>query len=215
MNMRTDDLIAALAADLAPVDPVRTDRRFFLKVGAGALAAFMAMFLLLGPRPDIAVAAQWPMFWLKLAFPASLAIAALVALRRLGYPGMRLGRVPLAIAAPVALVWLMAAATLLRAAPAEWPSLVLGGTWLECPVTITLLSVPATVMAFWALRGLAPTRLPLAGAAAGLFAGAAAALAYALHCPETEAPFLAVWYVSGMLIPTGIGALLGGQLLKW
>lgn len=215
MKMKTDDLIAALVADLAPVDPVRTERRFFAKMMSGALVALVAVLLWLGPRPDIAAAAQLPMFWLKLALPASLAVAALVALRRLGYPGMRLGRVPLAVVAPIALIWLMAAAALLMAAPAERLPLVLGDTWQKCPLTIALLSVPATALAFWALRGLAPTRLSLAGAAAGLFAGAAAALAYALHCPEMEAPFLAVWYVLGMLIPAGVGALLGRQLLKW
>ncbi|MCM2252752.1 MAG: DUF1109 domain-containing protein [Ramlibacter sp.] len=213
--MRTDDLITALAADLTPVDPASTERRSLGKLMAGALVAFAVVLLWLGPRPDIAAAAALPMFWLKLAFPASLGVAALVALRRLGYPGVRLGRAPLGVAAPVALVWLMAAVALLIAAPAQRLPLVLGETWQECPVTIALLSVPVMVFAFWALRGLAPTRLPLAGAAAGLFAGAAAALAYALHCPEMEAPFLGVWYVLGMLIPTGIGALLGPCLLKW
>lgn len=213
--MRTDDLISVLAADLAPVDPARADRAFLAKLAAGALIAIAIMLIWLGPRPDIAAAVRLPMFWLKLALPASLAIAALVALRRLGYPGMRLRRTSLAIAAPVALVWIMAAAALLAAAPGERLALVLGQTWLECPVTVTLLSIPATVLAFWALRGLAPTRLTLAGAAAGLFAGAAAAFAYAFHCPEMEAPFLAVWYVLGMLIPAGVGALQGQRFLRW
>lgn len=213
--MRTDDLIGLLAADLAPVDPGRAERRTLAKLAAGALVAMAAMLLWLGPRPDIAAAATLPMFWLKLALPAGLAAAALVALRRLGHPGVPLGRALLAAAAPVALVWLLAGAVLLAAAPAERLPLVLGETWRQCPVTITVLSVPALALAFWALRGLAPTRLRLAGAVAGLFAGAAAALAYALHCPEMEAPFLAVWYVLGMLIPAGAGALLGPHLLKW
>jgi hypothetical protein len=41
------------------------------------------------------------------------------------------------------------------------------------------------------------------------------ALAYALHCPEVAAPFLGVWYVAGMLIPTIAGALLGPIVLRW
>lgn len=36
-----------------------------------------------------------------------------------------------------------------------------------------------------------------------------------LHCTEMQAPFLAVWYVLGILIPTGAGALLGSRLLRW
>lgn len=65
------------------------------------------------------------------------------------------------------------------------------------------------------LRGLAPTRLRLAGAAAGFAAGSLGALVYSLHCPELAAPFLAIWYLLGMLIPTAIGAWLGPRLLRW
>lgn len=213
--MRTNDLIAALAADLSPVDPARGDRRFFTKIAGAAVPALAAVLLLLGTRPDLESAALLPMFWLKLAFPASLAVAALVALRRLSYPGMRLGRAPAAVVLPVTFIWLMAGFVLLTSPAGErWP-LVLGKTWLQCPVSVTLLSIPAMALSFWAVRELAPTRLALAGAAAGLFAGAAAAFAYALHCTEMQAPFLAVWYVLGMLIPAGIGALLGRYLLRW
>ncbi|HSV45025.1 MAG TPA: DUF1109 domain-containing protein [Ramlibacter sp.] len=213
--MKTHDLIAALAVDMAPVDASRADRWFMAKLVAGGLVAMVAMMLGLGPRSDIASAVWLPMFWLKLAFPAALAIATLVVLRRLAHPGMRLGRSPLAVAAPVALVWLMAGAALLMAGAGERLPLILGETWTQCPVSIAVLSIPATVLAFWALRGMAPTRLSLAGGVAGLFGGAAAALAYALHCPEMGAPFLAVWYVLGMLVPAGVGTLLGRRLLRW
>jgi hypothetical protein len=38
---------------------------------------------------------------------------------------------------------------------------------------------------------------------------------YTLHCPEMTAPFLGIWYVLGMLIPTAVGAELGPSLLRW
>ena len=66
-----------------------------------------------------------------------------------------------------------------------------------------------------ALRELAPTRLRLAGAAAGALAGGAGAAVYALHCPEFGAPFLAVWYVLGMALPVAAGAWLGPRVLRW
>lgn len=213
--MKTNDLIAALVADLTPVDVRRVERLFSAKLLLGVIVALVAMLMWLGPRPDIETAVALPMFWLKLAFPASIAVAAWVVVRRLAFPGMRLGRSPIGLGLPVALVWAMAMAALLMAAPTERLPLLLGQTWLECPVTIAALSIPAAALAFWALRGLAPTRLSLAGSAAGLFAGAAAAFAYALHCPEMEAPFLALWYVIGMLIPSGVGALLGRRVLRW
>lgn len=213
--MTTSELTKALATELSPIDPMRVDRRFYFKLAGGTVLAVVAMLLLIGVRPDLANASALPMFWIKLLFPASLAAAALVGLRRLSYPGMRLGRVPVAVALPVAVVWTTASLVLLAAPTAERAQLVMGETWLECPITITLLSLPVFGLAFWAARELAPTRLSLAGTAAGLFAGATAAFAYAIHCPETQAPFLAVWYVLGMLIPTGVGALLGRRLLHW
>ena len=60
-------------------------------------------------------------------------------------------------------------------------------------------------------RALVSTGLSVV-AAFGLAIGA---LAYTLHCPELAAPFLAIWYVLGMLIPTAFGAWLGPRLLRW
>jgi hypothetical protein len=65
------------------------------------------------------------------------------------------------------------------------------------------------------LRGLAPTRPALAGAAAGALAGGVGGAVYALHCMELAAPFLAVWYVAGIVLPVVLGALLGPRLLRW
>jgi hypothetical protein len=48
-----------------------------------------------------------------------------------------------------------------------------------------------------------------------LLAGATGALVYTLHCPELAAPFLAVWYLLGMLVPAAVGLLLGSRLLRW
>ena len=53
------------------------------------------------------------------------------------------------------------------------------------------------------------------GAAAGALAGGVGAAVYALHCPELSAPFIAVWYVSGIAVPVLVGALLGRRLLRW
>jgi hypothetical protein len=213
--MRTDDLVAALAAGAAPVDTARVERRFRGKLLAGIVIAFVLTLLLLGPRPDLAEAMRLPMFWVKAALPASVALASWVLLYRLGHPGARLGASPLAAAAPLLLVALAGMAVLWQSAPMDRPGLLFGQTWRDCLLNIPLLSLPALALALWALRGLAPTRLVAAGAAAGLFAGAAGAFAYALHCPELEVPFLGAWYVAGMLVPAGLGAAAGRRLLHW
>ncbi len=175
----------------------------------------MLMAVTLGVRPDIGAVALMPMFWMKLAFPASLAAAGVFAVERLSRPGMRLGGVWAALVLPVLLVWLMGIGAFVNAAPAQRQALVFGSTWATCPFNIAMLSIPVFIGVFWAMKGLAPTRLVLAGASAGLLAGAVGAFVYAFYCPETAAPFLGIWYVAGMAIPALVGALLGPRLLHW
>jgi hypothetical protein len=213
--MKTHELVTLLATGAWAVEPGASSRRYATALAWGAFGATLLMAILLGVRPDIDAAARLPMFWIKLAFPVSLAVASLVAASRLSRPGAQLGRLPAALAAPVLAVWLLTAYVLLAAPPPERVELVMGRTWQYCLFSLPMLSVPVFVATFWAMKGLAPTRLALAGAAAGLLAGAIGALVYALHCPEMEAPFLGVWYVAGMLIPAAAGALLGPIVLRW
>ena len=213
--MKTDELIAMLARGADAVEPDALRRRYATALGWGAFGATLLMAIMLGVRPDLGEAARLPMFWVKLAFPAALFAGALLATLRLSRPGVRLGRVPAAIAAPVLAMWLLAAVVLFGAAPAERGQLVFGDTWADCPLYVAILSMPAFGALLWAMKGYAPTRPALAGAAAGLLSGAGGALVYALHCPEMAAPFLGIWYLLGILIPTALGAMLGPRLLRW
>lgn len=213
--MKTDELVRLLAAGGGAVEAGAVSRRYALALGWGACASVLLMAILLGVRDDLAAAARVPMFWVKLAFPATLAAAAWVSATRLSRPGRRLGGVVAALAAPVVVIALLAVAALASAQPGAREPLIFGDTWRTCPFNIALLSAPLFAGALWAMRGLAPTRPTAAGAAAGLLAGACGATIYALHCPELAAPFLALWYVAGILIPAVAGALLGPRLLRW
>ena len=213
--MKTDQLIALLATGVEPVDADVVRRRFARALGSSAMFAILLMLMLLGVRPDLVAAAQLPMFWVKLAFPALLVAGGLVAVVRLSRPGVRLGGAPAAIAAPVLAIWMLAALVLMNAVPAERSSLIFGGTWIFCLLTITALALPIFIGALWAMKGLAPTRLALAGGAAGLLAGAGGALVYALHCTEMAPSFLAIWYVIGMAIPSAVGTAIGPRVLRW
>lgn len=213
--MNTDDMIRMLAANVEPVAAHQCARRHAIAAGVGLVGAAVLMVPSLGVRAQLAADAQLAMFWGKAGFVALLFAAGLFAAVRLSRPGAALAWAPAAIATALIAMWMAAALVLLQAAPAERAQLVFGETWRSCPFNIALLSVPAFAAAFWAMRGLAPTRLRLAGAAAGLFAGAAGALVYTLHCPELAPPFLGIWYVLGMLIPAAAGALLGPRLLRW
>src|SRR5260221_4318091 len=79
-----------------------------------------------------------------------------------------------------------------------------------------ILAMGARVLAgaVWAVRGLAPTRLPLAGLVAGGCAGALGAAVYAFACDETSAPFLAIWYTLGMALVAALGPAAGSRLLR-
>jgi hypothetical protein len=155
------------------------------------------------------------MFWAKPGFVACLGAASLLAVVRLSRPGASLDWVPAGLAAPVLAMWALAAVVLVRADPAQRIDLLLGATWAVCPFLIAMLSLPMFVATLWAMRGLAPTRLPLAGTAAGLLSGTVGALVYCLHCPELAAPFIGSWYLLGMLMPAAIGALFGRRMLRW
>ena len=113
--------------------------------------------------------AATPVFWFKLALPFFIALGALFAATRLARPAGTPGMAWAAVAWPVAAVWIGAGALLWFAAPDARLPLVMGQTWRVCPFNIALLSVPSFIAVFWALRGLAPTRLRAAGfAAAGI-----------------------------------------------
>ncbi|CAG2134171.1 putative anti-sigma-F factor NrsF [Cupriavidus yeoncheonensis] len=213
--MKTDDLISMLATGVMPVDPHAVSRRFGIAVATGAALATLLVAATLHVRADLAEVAVTPLFWAKVALPLSLASGALWMASRLARPGMATGACWPAVTVPFAAVWLSALYVLAQTPAGERAAAVLGQTWRVCPFNIAVLSVPVFIAVFWALRGLAPTRLRLTGAVGGLLSGAVATLAYCLHCPEMGVAFWSVWYVLGMLAPAAAGALLAPRLLRW
>ena len=213
--MKTDDLIALLATNAQPVPRYAIEQRFALACVLGLAVAGGLMLEVLGINPDLREATANPMFWGKFMFAGAWMVIAWVALSRLARPGVPLGRTVFWVAAPLAVMWILAAVALQSAEPASRIPLMLGQTWKVCALNILLLSLPTLIGLLWALRGAAPTRLRLTGAGAGLMAGALSALAYALHCPEWEAPFLATWYVLGIGLASALGAWVGPRVLRW
>lgn len=211
--MKTSELLALLAARTEPVD--RGAQRHGLLLAAGGLGAVLLVVGALGANPELGAFLVRPMFWIREAFCAALAVAGFLLAWRLGQPGRRTGGPVAGLALSLGAMWLLGAGVLFAAAPALRTELLMGHTARACPWLVALVSSPLFVASMAMMRGLAPTRLRLAGAAAGFAAGAAGALAYTLHCPETAAPFIALWYVLGMLIPTAAGAITAPALLRW
>lgn len=213
--MKTDDLISLLATDTAAMPKNTVNRRFAVALSCGFPAAVLLLAVTFGIRADLVQALSGWLLWLKLAFTGSLALAGFIATDRLARPGVPLDGTLTALLLPVLVLWLIAATVLLDVSPAQQANLIFGDTWTTCSFNIALISLPLIVASFWAMKGFAPTRLALAGASAGLLAGALGSLVYALHCPESGAPFVAIWYVLGIAIPTLAGALLGPRVLRW
>lgn len=213
--MKTDDLANMLARNVGAVRAPSPARLFTMALGLGMGVAFALMIDLLGIRSDLANAVRLPMFWAKSGFAAATAVAALIAVMRLSRPGARLGGIVALVALPSVAMWIFGASEIAVAAPRERLALLLGATWIVCPFLIALLSAPIFAAVICAIRGMAPTRLSSAGAAAGILSGAAGAFVYSIHCPEMALPFLATWYVLGMLIPAVAGLALGPRLLRW
>jgi hypothetical protein len=213
--MKTDDLINMLASGPDVSAPALPVRRFVLLVAFGLLASIGMMLAFLGMRPNLNELIMMPAFWIKIAFVVCLAAAGWIASARLSTPGAGIAILPLLIALPILLIWMVAGMSLMHAAPGERGQLFWGHTWRYCPFLIAMLSLPLFVAALKIMRNLAPVRLRLAGATAGFAAGAAATVVYSLHCPEIAAPFVGFWYLVGIMIPTTIGVLIGPRVLRW
>jgi hypothetical protein len=213
--VKTEDLVSMLSTGAEAVDPKRVAWRYLLAVSCGTLAALALMAATLKLNPALPHELSEPMFWVREALCASLGVVGLVGVARLARPGRPLGWVPVGIALPVIAIWALAAVILFAAPPPARAHLIFGRTARVCPFLITMIAAPLFIAFVWALRGLAPTRLRLTGAAAGFAAGSIGALVYSLHCPELAAPFIGIWYLLGITICATLGAWAGPRLLRW
>ncbi len=211
--MKTDDLIARLSDEPLRARPV--EATLALALAGGALVALAAMLVWLQVRPDIAAAVATNAFWMKLAYAAALAALSFPVVARLARPDRLAGRWSIAIAAPVLMLLGLALYQLAQASQGDALHLVMGASANVCSLRIIALSTPVLAALLLSMRRLAPTRLAEAGAAAGVLAGAVGTVIYALHCDESAAPFVVVWYTLGIATVGLLGGFLGRTLLRW
>ena len=212
--MKTDEFISALAADDTPRPPAPR-RLLGLAVAGGALAACIAFFVLIGPRPDFMQAIETVRFAFKFVVSLALAASAFVALRRAMRP--EIGARPLHAALLIAPALLIVALVLemLAVPAADWVSRWIGQNWLYCMTFIPALSLVPLALLIAVLRSGASTTPVRTGAIAGLLAGGIGAVFYAAHCPDDSPLFVATWYTIAIGFVTGLGALCGARLLRW
>lgn len=211
--MRTDRLIEALVADLAPQPSL--ERRVAPAILLGALAALAGFGLVLGIRPDLGEALGRVSVALKHLWPLLLALAAAGAVLRSARPGARLAPWGRALLIAPALALLALAAELAVLPAGSWGPELLGHSLRTCLAAIPLLSLPVLGASLIGLRHGASLRPALTGAIAGLMSGGFGASIYALHCNEDSPLFYAVWYPLAILSVAALGAVAGSRLLRW
>ncbi|MGE0747158.1 MAG: NrsF family protein [Rhodospirillales bacterium] len=211
----TNELIERLSAGLTPVRRGAAARRLAVGIAGGAAGAGVLMLAWLGVRPDLGAAVGSAPYWMKFAYTLALAGAGVWAVARLSRPAGQAAAAWRVAGVVVAALAVVAAGQLATAPAAAAPRLVMGASSALCPWFIVAIGMPVLAGMLWAMRGLAPTRPMLAGAAAGLAAGALGAWFYAFHCDESAAPFIVVWYTAGILAVAAVGAIAGRFVLRW
>ena len=210
--MKTDDLIATLAADQTRETPV--DQRLLLGMGGAMILSLAALVTVWGLRDGIGGLLMTSV-GLKTWTPVALGLAALALARDISRPESRAtGTWALVLAFGGAMaawfayaLWLQGVDGLMAALAS--PNLV------PCIVSISLLSIPGTIAALWALRTGAASNRTRAGVAAGLLGATTGAAAYSLHCPEDVLLFCLPAYGATMGGIGLIGWALGRRFLRW
>ena len=213
--MDTENLILQLGADVKPTDTRFVTQRLFIALAIGSGLALLLLLLWQGLNPDLGNAMKHRFFWMKAGYCFALGAPADLSVSRLARPDGKTPPIALSFAVPILLVALVAAVELVVTPSSQWLAMWLGHSWSVCPWRVLALSGPIFIGLLWAFRAFAPTQLRLAGALAGMSAGALGAMVYGLHCPESSALFLLTWYSLGIGLATVVGALIGPRLLRW
>jgi hypothetical protein len=211
--MKTERLIRLLATGAGSEPRAVVARRLAPVLAAALSASALASIVALGLVPAAMWSGAAP--WIKLGYTTGLGVSCAWLVARLAQPAASIGVAAYALMAVVVAMLLVGAVELALVPGAERYSYLVGQSAARCPWAILALSIPALAGVMWALRGLAPTRLRLAGLGAGLLAGTIGAAGYALSCTEDSAAFVAVWYSLGIALCGLLGAALGGRILRW
>jgi hypothetical protein len=212
--MKTDQLIAALAADAKSTE-MPIGRTLWLAFASGLAVAAALYFMELGPRADLAAAFSSPRFLFKCLLTLSLLVSAMGLVWHLARPGEAPMAWVLALAAVPALLAGAVIVELIVVPVSGWEDLIFGMNWRICPLLIPMLSAGPLIALILALRQGATNHPVLAGAAAGLLATGIGATLYATHCQSDSPLFVAAWYVIATVIMTTLGAALGSRLLRY
>jgi hypothetical protein len=214
--MRTNDLIDKLVADYVAEPPPKPVAHRLVMAIIGGLTISAALFsITLGTRPDILSALSTWRFNIKWADNLVLVIAAAWVALRLSRPITTPPSAMRALIVPALLLLAAVTYELVTVPASEWPARAMGVNGVMCLANIIFLSVLPLTATIYALRQGAPMSPALAGAAAGLLAGALGATVFAMHCTNDSPLFVAIWYTLAIGLVSMFGLLIGRHVLRW
>lgn len=218
MNLKTEQLIDLLSANLEPVNEGWLGKTLVLAILAGGAGAALLMLGTVGLRPDLQTTAHLEWAGLKLVLPLSVIAMGIPFLARSMCPGLESRSnwtlVLLPFVAAIAVAFMM----LLLLPPKTCIEMLLGANQFSSPrcflCVLSFAAIPLAAL-FWALREGAPTRLEVSGTLAGIVAGGLGAAAYAFNCNSDTILFITIWYAAAISLCAFVGAQLGPRLLRW
>ena len=212
--METNELIRALASD-ARLRAAASSSVWWGAVGLAIALAAVIFFTTLGPRSDIATAAETPRFLFKFVVTITLAVSAFGLVRVLSRPEETSRRAILYLATAPALVIMAVIVELFLVPQDAWSAKLVGTNSVMCLTYIPLMGIGPLAMFLFALRHSAPAKPTLAGAVAGLLAGGIATTFYAAQCTDDSPLFVATWYTIAITGLTLVGAVGAHRFARW
>lgn len=213
--MRNDPLIDRLVNDLKPVRRRRSSVDGLILAGLGGVE--LALFLALGfMRPDMPAAMCTPSFWWKLTSLGVIAVVgatvAILSFNPVQSPRRGLRAVVGIVGICLAFGWLI------DATRGGLPQLATRLDWqsgLQCVSKMVILSIPAAIGLALLMRRGAPTDIAGSAMASGIAAAAWGAFVFVFACPFDDPLYIAVWYLVGCGLVTGIMRLVLPALTRW
>jgi hypothetical protein len=214
MNAEYTNVVIRRLAREAGMKPstsvISFDTALLLGAALSFASAIMLVFAIVGIPRELATTLHSAAFHHKVSSMLLVACGGIFLVRYAGRPGAR----------ALALLTVLPGLALLTAGAisdaSEFPFMGLSVISVpSCIAAIVALSLlPLGITMFVLKRGVT-TRPSVAGATAGVLAGALGAAAYALVCKNNGGLFVAVWYSMAILITVGIGAVVGRRALAW
>ncbi|MER9586183.1 DUF1109 domain-containing protein [Mesorhizobium sp. M0276] len=212
--IKTPDLIASLAANVAPVRRLRPPA---IRAACWLLLAAVVLTLLAisqGIRPDFAQRLQDPAFAVSMAAPLLTGVLAAFASFLVSLPDR--SRLWLFLPAPALIVWL---SNIGYQCLTQWigigPEGFSLGETARCFATLVLTSLPLSLAMLVMLRYAAPLRPTAVTLMGSLAVAAITATALSLFHAIDATAMILMWNVGTAVLLVGLGGVFGRKMFRW